>query len=177
MHDGWETHGSVLTMDRAVRNIRKFAGLSLRDAVRAATLNAARAVGLAQHGELSAGAEANLVVLSPEGEVEKTIIRGRGSSACFVLCVPCWRFSALCRTEPVCRESRAIGILLVWLAFLRFHQVAQKKSFVRAIELIQKRRVGFGLFQCCRAGRLPQLISQLGIVAHHLCVDHKKCRI
>ena len=38
--------GSVLTMDRAVRNIRKFAGLSLRDAVRAATLNAARAVGL-----------------------------------------------------------------------------------------------------------------------------------
>ncbi|MGB8116781.1 MAG: N-acetylglucosamine-6-phosphate deacetylase [Candidatus Sulfotelmatobacter sp.] len=70
--------GSVLTMDRAVRNIRKFAGLSLRDAVRAATLNAARAVRLPQHGELSAGAEANLVVLSPEGEVEKTIIRGRG---------------------------------------------------------------------------------------------------
>ena len=70
--------GSVLTMDRAVRNITQFAGWSLRDAVRAATLNATRAVGLAQHGQLVAGAEANIVVLSPEGEVRKTIVRGRG---------------------------------------------------------------------------------------------------
>ncbi len=68
--------GSVLTMDRAVRNITQFSVWNLRDAVRAATLNATEAAGLAQHGQLTAGAEANIVVLSPEGEVQKTIIRG-----------------------------------------------------------------------------------------------------
>lgn len=70
--------GSVLTMDRAVRNICQFAGWSLKDAVRAATLNATRATGLSQHGQLLAGAEANIAVLNSEGEVKKTIIRGRG---------------------------------------------------------------------------------------------------
>jgi N-acetylglucosamine-6-phosphate deacetylase len=70
--------GSVLTMDRAVRNITQFAGWSLREAVRAATLNATQAVGLTQHGRLAPGAEANILVLSPDGEVKKTIVRGRG---------------------------------------------------------------------------------------------------
>ncbi|MGC1374474.1 MAG: N-acetylglucosamine-6-phosphate deacetylase [Candidatus Sulfotelmatobacter sp.] len=70
--------GSVLTMDRAVRNVTQFSGWNLRDAVRAATLNATRAVGLEHHGQLVPGAEANIVVLSLEGEVRKTIIRGRG---------------------------------------------------------------------------------------------------
>lgn len=70
--------GSVLTMDRAVRNVTKFAGWSLLDAVRAATLNPARAVGLSQqHGVLTPGADANVVVLSPNGEVQKTFVRGR----------------------------------------------------------------------------------------------------
>lgn len=70
--------GSVLTMDRAVRNVTQFAGWSLRDAVRAATLNSARATGLTKHGALVPGAEANIVVLSDAGEVQKTIVRGRG---------------------------------------------------------------------------------------------------
>jgi N-acetylglucosamine-6-phosphate deacetylase len=69
--------GSVLTMDRAVRNVTQFAGWSLRDAVRAATLNATCASGLAQHGHLSPGAEANVVVLSPDGEIRKTFVGGR----------------------------------------------------------------------------------------------------
>lgn len=69
--------GSVLTMDSAVRNITRFAGWSLQNAVRAATLNPALAVGLAQHGRLTPGAEANMLVLSPGGEIRKTIIRGR----------------------------------------------------------------------------------------------------
>ena len=69
--------GSVLTMDCAVRNVTQFSGWSLQDAVRAATLNPARAVGLTQHGQIFPGAEANLVVLSPDGEVRKTIMRGR----------------------------------------------------------------------------------------------------
>ncbi|MGA8647410.1 MAG: N-acetylglucosamine-6-phosphate deacetylase [Candidatus Sulfotelmatobacter sp.] len=68
--------GSVLTMDRAVRNITLFSHWTLREAVRAATLNATRAVGLAQHGELAPGAEANIIVLSPDGDVRRTIVRG-----------------------------------------------------------------------------------------------------
>jgi N-acetylglucosamine-6-phosphate deacetylase len=68
--------GSVLTMDRAVRNIKRFSHWTLREAVRAATLNSTRAVGLAQHGELAPGAEANIIVLSPDGEIRRTIVRG-----------------------------------------------------------------------------------------------------
>ncbi|MGA9075774.1 MAG: N-acetylglucosamine-6-phosphate deacetylase [Candidatus Sulfotelmatobacter sp.] len=68
--------GSVLTMDRAVRNVVQFANWSLQDAVRAATLNPTRAVGLAHHGRLTPGAEANLVVLGPDGEVKRTIVGG-----------------------------------------------------------------------------------------------------
>jgi N-acetylglucosamine-6-phosphate deacetylase len=69
--------GSVLTMDRAVRNVTLFSDWTLRDAIRAATFNPARAVGFSQYGELAPGAEANLVVLSPSGEVRKTIVRGQ----------------------------------------------------------------------------------------------------
>jgi N-acetylglucosamine-6-phosphate deacetylase len=76
---GGSLAGSVLTMDRAVRNVTKFSRWSLRDAVRAATLNPARAVGLASHhGVLVSGANADFTVLSPAGEVLKTIVGGRG---------------------------------------------------------------------------------------------------
>jgi N-acetylglucosamine-6-phosphate deacetylase len=71
--------GSVLTMDRAVRNVLQFSKWSLRDAVQAATLNPARAVGLSgTHGVLAQGADADFTVLSPSGEVLRTIVRGRG---------------------------------------------------------------------------------------------------
>ena len=71
--------GSVLTMDRAVRNLKQFAGWSLQNSISAATLNPAAAAGLAHHGQLTRGAEANLVVLSPDGEVRRTIVRGAAS--------------------------------------------------------------------------------------------------
>ena len=71
--------GSVLTMDRAVRNVMQFSNWGLRDAVQAATLNPARAVGLSgTHGVLVEGTDADFTVLSPAGEVLKTIVRGRG---------------------------------------------------------------------------------------------------
>ncbi|HXR39702.1 MAG TPA: amidohydrolase family protein, partial [Terracidiphilus sp.] len=76
MADG-KLAGSVLTMDRAVRNVTQFAGWSLQDAVRAATLNPTSAAGLPHQGQITPGAEANLVVLSPAGEVRRTIVRGR----------------------------------------------------------------------------------------------------
>src|ERR1700686_3140874 len=71
--------GSVLTMDRAVRNVAQFSNWSLRDAVRAATLNPAQAVGLSSHhGVLAPGAAADFTVLSRTGEGVKTIVRGHG---------------------------------------------------------------------------------------------------
>jgi N-acetylglucosamine-6-phosphate deacetylase len=69
--------GSVLTMDTAVRNVMKFAGWNLQNTVRAATLNAARAVGLRDYGQIAVGAEANLVVLNGAGEVLRTSCGGR----------------------------------------------------------------------------------------------------
>ena len=70
--------GSVLTMDRAVRNVTQFAGWSLQNAVRAATLNPARSAGLAGLGVLAKGARADFVVLSSQGDVIKTIVGGQG---------------------------------------------------------------------------------------------------
>lgn len=71
--------GSVLTMDRAVRNVTKFSNWTLRDAIRAASLNPARAAGLATTlGVLAPGAQADFTVLNSSGEILKTIIGGRG---------------------------------------------------------------------------------------------------
>ncbi len=70
--------GSVLTMDRAIRNVVKFAGWDLQQAVRLATLNPARVARVPTRGALKPGLAADLVVLSPEGEVRNTIIRGSG---------------------------------------------------------------------------------------------------
>jgi N-acetylglucosamine-6-phosphate deacetylase len=69
--------GSVLTMDSAVRNVTRFSNWSLQDSVRSATLNPTDATGLSHHGRVTPGAVANLIVLSPDGEVRKTIVRGR----------------------------------------------------------------------------------------------------
>jgi N-acetylglucosamine-6-phosphate deacetylase len=72
--------GSVLTMDRAVRNVTKFSEWTLRDAVRAATLNPAQAVGMTDsRGTLKPGTSADFTVLNSNGEVLKTIVAGRGA--------------------------------------------------------------------------------------------------
>jgi N-acetylglucosamine-6-phosphate deacetylase len=69
--------GSVLTLDKAVRNTMKFASLSLQHAVRMATLNPARVLGLEQRkGTLSVGADADIAVFTSAGEVMRAIVRG-----------------------------------------------------------------------------------------------------
>lgn len=76
---GGSLAGSVLTMDRAVRNVVQFARWPLKDAVRAASLNPARAVGCDdRRGVLASGAEADFVVLDPAGQILKTIVHGEG---------------------------------------------------------------------------------------------------
>ena len=69
--------GSVLTLDRAVINIMQFAGWSLSQAIRTATANPARTAALEGRGEITPGGPADLVVLSPKGEVRTTILSGR----------------------------------------------------------------------------------------------------
>jgi N-acetylglucosamine-6-phosphate deacetylase len=75
---GGNLAGSVLTMDLAVRNVMRFAQWDLQQTVRLATINPARVVGLPGGGWLKPGAPADFVVLSPAGEVKKTVIRGTG---------------------------------------------------------------------------------------------------
>jgi N-acetylglucosamine-6-phosphate deacetylase len=66
--------GSVLTLDRAVRNIRKFANWPLQHAIQLATWNPARALGHQDIGILAPGAKADFVVLNSAGEVQRTIL-------------------------------------------------------------------------------------------------------
>lgn len=68
--------GSVLTLDRAVRNAMEFGEWKLRQAVRAASLNPATVVGERKKGSIAPGADADLIALSPHGEVTATIVRG-----------------------------------------------------------------------------------------------------
>ncbi len=69
--------GSVITLDRAVQNVMKFAQLSFQDGLRMATLNPARVLGIAHRkGLLQAGADADIAVFSPAGEVVQTIVGG-----------------------------------------------------------------------------------------------------
>jgi N-acetylglucosamine-6-phosphate deacetylase len=68
--------GSVLTMDRAVRNLARFAEWDLPQAVAAASQNPARVARIANKGVLAVGADADFVVLSPEGEVLRTFVGG-----------------------------------------------------------------------------------------------------
>jgi N-acetylglucosamine-6-phosphate deacetylase len=75
---GGKLAGSVLTMDRAVRNVVQFARWDLQQAVRLATLNPARVAGVKKGGVLETGAPADLVVLSPSGEVRNAMVRGAG---------------------------------------------------------------------------------------------------
>lgn len=69
--------GSVLTLDRAVRNVMQFAEWDLQRALRPASMNPARVVGLDGRGVVKAGAIADLVVLSPQGEVRTAIVGGQ----------------------------------------------------------------------------------------------------
>jgi len=70
--------GSCLTLERAVAGVRQMAGLSLLDAIAAATLRPARLLGMeAERGTLRPGARADLVALDAEGRVLATWVAGR----------------------------------------------------------------------------------------------------
>ncbi|MBO0912440.1 MAG: N-acetylglucosamine-6-phosphate deacetylase [Acidobacteria bacterium] len=74
---GGNLAGSVLTMDRALTNAMRFAGLTLQQAAQAASTNPARIAGMPAKGVIAAGADADFVVLAPDGEVRATVVAGQ----------------------------------------------------------------------------------------------------
>ena len=68
--------GSVLTYIQAFRNIMKFTGASLEEAVKMSSVNQAREFGLTQKGAIKTGKDADFVVLDQEYELKGTISMG-----------------------------------------------------------------------------------------------------
>jgi N-acetylglucosamine-6-phosphate deacetylase len=68
--------GSVLTMDRAVRNITEFGNWSLQQSIVLATRNPAQLIGADKKGVIAPGNDADLVVLSSQGKVVHTMVAG-----------------------------------------------------------------------------------------------------
>jgi N-acetylglucosamine-6-phosphate deacetylase len=70
--------GSVLTLDRAVRNMREITALPLRDLVRMATWNPASMMHITHRkGVLAPGADADVVLLTQDLKVARVYARGR----------------------------------------------------------------------------------------------------
>lgn len=69
--------GSVLTYINAFRNIMKFTGVGLEDAVKMSSVNQAREFGLTQKGEIKAGRDADFVILDEAYELKGTISMGK----------------------------------------------------------------------------------------------------
>jgi N-acetylglucosamine-6-phosphate deacetylase len=69
--------GSILSLDRAVRNLTDFADVDLPAAVDAVTATPAALLGLADRGVIAPGAVGDLVLLTPAGDLVATVIAGR----------------------------------------------------------------------------------------------------
>jgi N-acetylglucosamine-6-phosphate deacetylase len=69
--------GSILTMERALRNAMAASGLSLEEAWPMSSLNAARNIGVSsQKGSIEVGKDADLVLMNGDLEVQMTIANG-----------------------------------------------------------------------------------------------------
>jgi N-acetylglucosamine-6-phosphate deacetylase len=69
--------GSVLSMDRAVANVMRFAGVTLQQAVEMATLSPARAMGCDRtKGSLAPGKDADVILFDRDVAVSLTLVGG-----------------------------------------------------------------------------------------------------
>ncbi|XP_006461262.1 hypothetical protein AGABI2DRAFT_185538 [Agaricus bisporus var. bisporus H97] len=70
--------GTVVTLDKCVRNLSRFTGCSLGEAIKCATYNPAKCLGIENRkGTLRPGADADLVVLDRQGRVLSTWVKGK----------------------------------------------------------------------------------------------------
>ena len=69
--------GSVVSLDRALRNLRRFTGCSTRDAIAAATATPAAVIGDRAWGGLGQGKRADVTLLDDTLSVQLTAIGGR----------------------------------------------------------------------------------------------------
>ena len=69
--------GSTLTMDAALRNVMKFTGKPLEEVISMATSVPAQEMGLSKKGDVTAGFDADFVLLNQEYRVEKTLVNGK----------------------------------------------------------------------------------------------------
>jgi N-acetylglucosamine-6-phosphate deacetylase len=70
--------GSTLTMEQAVQNAVRFLGVRVEEAILMASANSARLLGMeGRKGEISAGSDADLVVLDDGLAVQATMVAGR----------------------------------------------------------------------------------------------------
>ncbi len=68
--------GSVLTMDQAVENLRRFTGVPLEVALRTASRNPAKMLGLEDIAEIAVGQPASFNLFSADGKLLRTVLRG-----------------------------------------------------------------------------------------------------
>jgi N-acetylglucosamine-6-phosphate deacetylase len=70
--------GSTLTMEEAVQNAVRLLGAAVEDAILMASANSARLLGMeGRKGEISAGSDADLVVLDDALAVQATMVAGQ----------------------------------------------------------------------------------------------------
>ena len=70
--------GSTLTMEQAVKNMVQLVDVPLTHAVRMATLNGAKVLGLEHHkGILAVGKDADFVVMDRDFSVQMTVYEGK----------------------------------------------------------------------------------------------------
>jgi len=69
--------GSTLSMLQAVVNMIREVGVSIPDAFRMASSNPAQSIGLKDRGWIREGNQADVVILTPSLEVQKTIVAGK----------------------------------------------------------------------------------------------------
>lgn len=70
--------GSTLTMDRALKNLIEFTGITLSTAIRTASLNPAKLLGISERkGSLEPGKDADIVIFDDKLNIYWTIVAGK----------------------------------------------------------------------------------------------------
>jgi N-acetylglucosamine-6-phosphate deacetylase len=69
--------GCIMTMNGAINNMIKHTGINLKDAIRMATFNPARAIKISNRkGEIKAGMDADIAVFNKNIDIKLTIVNG-----------------------------------------------------------------------------------------------------